>query len=124
MVQVLFTVVVLRYNLSYKFTHCKTSANTEHSSKIYAVDNEGLGKGLETFYKILVIAVFRIPKKRTGEFRKLQCDSMVAKVHQNKQRMLGLIVTSVPHERWGIDFIDILHRICGEDTFGLLSIIF
>ena len=41
---------------------------------IYALDNEGLGKGLETFYKSVSSQYLNIPKELTDEFLQLQGD--------------------------------------------------
>ena len=72
---------------------------------IYALDNEGLGKGLETFYKSVSSQYLNIQKKFTDAFLRRQGDYMVAKVPK-KQTTNAPIVTSVPNERWGIDLID------------------
>jgi len=72
---------------------------------IYALDNEGLGKGLETFYKSVLSQYLNIRKELTDEFLQLQGDYIVGKVPK-KQKINAPIVTSVPNERWGIDLID------------------
>ena len=72
---------------------------------IYDLDNEGLGKGLETFYKSVSSQYLNIQKTLTDDFLRRQGDYMVAKVPQ-KQTTNAPIVTSVPNERWGIDLID------------------
>ena len=72
---------------------------------IYALANEGLGKGLETFYKSVSSQYLNVPKKLTDDFLRQQGDYTVAKVPQ-KQTTNAPIVTSVPNERWGIDLID------------------
>ena len=72
---------------------------------IYNLANEGLGKGLESFYKSVAMQYLTIPKQITSEFLKTQGDYIVAKVPQ-KQTTNASIVTSVPNERWGIDLID------------------
>jgi hypothetical protein len=47
---------------------------------IYALDNEGLGKGLETFYKSVSSQYLNIRKELTDEFLQLQGDYIVGKV--------------------------------------------
>ena len=66
---------------------------------------EGLGKGLESFYKAVAMQYLNIQKKMTDAFLKSQGDYIVAKVPQ-KHAINAPIVTSVPNERWGIDLID------------------
>jgi hypothetical protein len=58
---------------------------------IYALDNEGLGKGLETFYKSVSSQYLNIQKKLTDEFLQLQGDYIVAKVPK-KQKINAPIV--------------------------------
>ena len=72
---------------------------------IYALDNEGLGKGLETFYKSVSSQYLNIQKTLTDAFLQRQGDYIVGKVPK-KQTVNAPIVTSVPNERWGIDLID------------------
>ena len=78
---------------------------------IYALDNEGLGKGLETFYKSVSSQYLNIQKVLTDDFLRSQGDYIVAKVPQ-KQTINAPIVTSVPNERWGIDLIDVTQYAC------------
>ena len=60
---------------------------------IYALDNEGLGKGLETFYKSVSSQYLNIRKELTDEFLQLQGDYIVGKVPK-KQKVNAPIVTS------------------------------
>ena len=74
-------------------------------------NHEGLGKGLESFYKAVAMQYLNIQKKMTDAFLKSQGDYIVAKVPQ-KQTTNAPIITSVPNERWGIDLIDMHVPVC------------